>query len=326
MKAIVVSEFGDESVLKYQDAPTPEPGSNEVCVRIKAVGVNPVETYIRSGKYAQLPTLPYTPGNDGAGIVEKVGCDVTDLKVGDRVFVAAALARHNTGSYAQYMVCDADAVRALPENLSFAEGAGMGTPGLAAAYALFSKACIRPGETVLIHGATGGVGSLAVQLARRTGTTVLGTAGSAEGEKLVKELGAHQVFNHKEDGYLQKISDATNGKGPDVIIEMIANVNLAKDLSILAQHGRIVIVGNRGSLDFNPRDVMSKDATIMGIVINNMPHKEFVSNMYILSAALESGMKPVIDEQLPLQDAPRAHQQVIEGGGPGKIVLITDED
>lgn len=325
MHAIIISEFGDESVLRHCEAPIPEPAENEVRVRIRAAGVNPVETYIRSGKYGQLPQLPHTPGNDGAGVIDAVGPGVKRLAPGDRVFVAAALARRNTGTYAEYAVCDADAARPLPENLSFAQGAGLGTPGLAAAYALFSRANIKPGETVLVHGASGGVGTLAVQLARRAGAIVFGTAGDKEGEELVAKLGAHRVFNHGEDGYIQKIGDAANGGAVNIVVEMLANVNLNKDLSVLARRGRIVVVGNRGSLEFNPRDAMSRDAAIIGMLINNMPREDFAANMFILSAALENGMRTIVSREIPLRDAPLAHKLVIDSRHAGKIVLVTGD-
>ncbi|MCD8350987.1 MAG: NADPH:quinone reductase [Planctomycetaceae bacterium] len=325
MKAIVVDQFGDENVLKIKDMPDPEPRENEVRVRVRAAGVNPVETYIRSGKYANLPSLPYTPGNDAAGVVDKVGPGVKRLAAGDRVFVAATVSKRNTGSYAELMVCDEDAVQSLPEGVSFSQGAGLGTPGLAATYALFSRGKVNPGEIVLIHGATGGVGTLAVQLARRAGAIVFGTAGNADGEKLIQELGAHHVFNHKEDGYTNKITDAATDGGLKLVIEMVANVNLTKDLAMLSEHGRVVVVGNHGSLDFNPRDIMGKDATVMGIIINSMSQDDFVANMFRLSAGLETGMKVVVDQEVPLAEAPRAHKLVSEGKGAGKIVLTVGD-
>ncbi|WP_195269553.1 NADPH:quinone reductase [Eubacterium sp. 1001713B170207_170306_E7] len=320
MKAIIVSSFGDEEVLKYQETATPVPAAHEVRVKMEAVGVNPVETYIRSGHYPALPTLPYTPGNDGAGIVDAVGEDVERLKEGDRVFVAAALARHNSGTYAEYVVCDAGAVRPLPESLSFSEGAALGTPGLAATYALYSKAKLKPGETVFIHGASGGVGSLAVQLARRTGAYVLGTAGNPEGMALVKKLGAHRAFNHNSPDYIEAIKQETGGQGPNVIIEMVANVNLMKDMELLAKYGRVVIVGNHGTIEFDPRAAMTKDAVVMGMNIGNMPEKAYTANLYALSAAMESGLHTVIGKELPLCRAAQAHREVSEGKS-GKVVL-----
>lgn len=323
MKAIIVSSFGDEEVLKYQETETPTPAAGEVRVKIKAAGVNPVETYIRSGHYTALPALPYTPGNDGSGIVDAVGDGVEHLKKGDRVFVAAALARRNTGTYADYTVCDADAVRYLPQNLSFSEGAALGTPGLAATYALYSKAKIKPGETVFIHGASGGVGSLAVQLARRTGTFVMGTAGDPEGMTLIEKLGAHRAFNHRSPGYLEAAKQETGEHGPDVIIEMVANINLMKDLELLAKYGRVVIVGNHGTLEFDPRSAMTKDAVVMGMNIGNMPQEDYIANMYTLSAAMETGIHTIIGKELPLCQAEQAHRDVREGNG-GKVVLTVE--
>ena len=323
MKAIIVSSFGDEEVLKYQETETPTPAAGEVRVKIKAAGVNPVETYIRSGHYTALPALPYTPGNDGSGIVDAVGDGVEHLKKGDRVFVAAALARRNTGTYAEYTVCDADAVRYLPQNLSFSEGAALGTPGLAATYALYSKAKIKPGETVFIHGASGGVGSLAVQLARRTGTFVMGTAGDPEGMTLIEKLGAHRAFNHRSPGYLEAVKQETGEHGPDVIIEMVANINLMKDMELLAKYGRVVIVGNHGTLEFAPRSAMTKDAVVMGMNIGNMPQEDYIANMYTLSAAMETGLHTIIGKELPLCQAEQAHRDVGEGKG-GKVVLTVE--
>ena len=323
MKAIIVSSYGDEEVLKYQETETPTPAAGEERVKIKAAGVNPVETYIRSGHYTALPALPYTPGNDGSGIVDAVGDGVEHLKKGDRVFVAAALARRNTGTYADYTVCDADAVRYLPQNLSFSEGAALGTPGLAATYALYSKAKIKPGETVFIHGASGGVGSLAVQLARRTGTFVMGTAGDPEGMTLIEKLGAHRAFNHRSPGYLEAVKQETGEHGPDVIIEMVANINLMKDMELLAKYGRVVIVGNHGTLEFDPRSAMTKDAVVMGMNIGNMPQEDYIANMYTLSAAMETGLHTIIGKELPLCQAEQAHRDVREGKG-GKVVLTVE--
>ena len=320
MKAITVSKFGDENVLIYGEADIPEPGEYEVRILVKAAGVNPVETYIRAGKYGALPNLPYTPGSDAAGVVDKLGPCAKGFALGDRVWIAAALARRNTGTYAEYLVCDVGAIRPLPETVSFAEGAGLGTPGLAAACALFSRAALRARETVLVHGASGGVGTLAIQLARRAGAIVLATAGDAAGEKLVRELGAHMTFDHNLDGYLDEISQAS-GDGPNVIVEMLADVNLAKDLSILAVRGRTVIVGSRGKMEFDPRTVMMKDGSILGMLLSNMSPEDFCRNMAILTAGLESGMKVVVTDEVPLAEASRAHALVAKGGRHGKVVL-----
>ena len=324
MQAIVVSAFGDEEVLQYTECDMPEPGPDEVRVRVEAAGVNPVDTYIRAGTYVIRPPLPYIPGADGAGVIDAVGGTVRGLRVGMRVFIAAVRAKRNTGTYAEYCVCDAEAVRPLPEGYAVTQGAGLGTPGLAASCALFPRAGLRPGETVLVHGASGGVGTLAVQLARQAGAVVIGTAGSREGERLVKAIGAHHVFNHSDEDYLVAIRKAVPA-GPDVIMEMLANENLGKDLSLVAQRGRIVIVGSRGAIELDPRNIMVKDANVNGILLANMTREVFIENMYRLCSSLENGLRVLVRRTLPLRDAARAHREVMSRGKMGKIVLVTAE-
>src|SRR5437867_2000048 len=162
MKAIRVHEFGGPEVLRLEEVPTPEPGPGEVLVRMHAIGVNPVETYIRAGTYPYKPALPYTPGNDGAGVVEQVSPDVNQFEPGDRVYTAGSL----SGTYAEFALCRAEQVHPLPSNVSFAQGAAMGTPYATAYLGLFQRAKAKPGETLLAHGASGGVRTAAVQLPR----------------------------------------------------------------------------------------------------------------------------------------------------------------
>src|SRR4029077_20910872 len=172
MNAIRVEEFGEPEVMKLVSVPQLRPGPGQVLVRIYAVGVNPVETYIRAGTYARKPALPFTPGNDGAGVVEEVGEGVSKFRPGDRVYTARSI----SGTYAEYALCDPSQLHPLPANASFAQGAAMGTPYATAFRGLFQRAQAKPGETLLVHGASGGVGTAAVQLARAHGLRVLGTA------------------------------------------------------------------------------------------------------------------------------------------------------
>src|SRR5436190_13399771 len=239
MRAIRVREFGSPEVLRLEEVATPQPGPDQVLVRMHAIGVNPVETYIRAGTYARLPELPYTPGNDGAGLVEQVGADVNEFKAGDRVYTAGSV----TGAYAEFALCKKEQVHPLPANVSFAQGAAMGTPYATAYRGLFQRADAKPGETVLVHGASGGVGTAAVQLARARGLRAFGTAGSDEGRKLVREQGADEVFDHRAPEHFEHVMNATGRRGVDVIVELLANVNLGKDLTILAKGGRVAIIG-----------------------------------------------------------------------------------
>ena len=319
MKAIRVHEFGGPEVMKLEDVPDLTPGPGQVVVSVKAVGVNPVDIYIRSGAYAAKPPLPYTPGMDAAGTVEAAGEGVESVKVQERVYVVGTL----SGAYAEQALCDASQVHRLPGRASFAQGAGVNVPYATAYRALYNRAHGQPGETVLVHGASGGVGIAAVQMARGGGLTVIGTAGTEKGRKLVLEQGAHYVVDHRKVGYEEEIMALTKGRGVDVILEMLANVNLAKDLTLLALRGRVVVIGNRGSIEINPRATMQRDLSILGLTLMNATKEELVSLHAALVAGLENGtLNPVVGREMPLADAPLAHRAVMEPGAYGKIILI----
>ena len=318
MKAIRVEEFGEPEVMKLVSLPQLRPGPGQVLVRIHAVGVNPVETYIRAGTYARKPALPFTPGNDGAGVVEEVGEGASKFQPGDRVYTAGSI----SGTYAEYALCDPVQLHPLPANASFAQGAAMGTPYATAFRGLFQRAQAKPGETLLVHGASGGVGTAAVQLARAYGLRVLGTAGTERGRALVREQGADEVFDHRTSDYLAAIVKVTAGRGVDVILEMAAHLNLGKDLTILAPRGRVVVIGNRGRVEIDARETMSRDADIRGMVLPNTPADELASIHAALVAGLADGsLQPVIGRELALAEAPEAHRAVLEPGAFGKIVL-----
>ncbi len=319
MKAIIVHEFGGPEVLKYEDVPTPRPAAGQVLVRVHAAGVNPYDTYMRTGTYAIKPPLPYTPGSDAAGEVEAVGQGVTKFKPGDHVYTAKTV----TGAYAEYTLAMESQVHLLPAKVSYAQGAGVWVPYGTAYHALYQCAMARAGESVLIHGASGGVGTAAVQIARALGMVVLGTAGTEKGMELVRREGAHHVFDHSQSGYLQKIVDATGGRGVDVVLEMLANVNLGNDLKLLAPQGRVIVIGSRGDVTITPRDLMSRRTSIRAFTLWGISEAEDKEIHAGLFAGLENGtLRPVIGTELPLRDAARAHQQVLERGAFGKIVLI----
>ncbi|MDT7778860.1 MAG: NADPH:quinone reductase [Acidobacteriota bacterium] len=319
MKAIRVQEFGGPEVLRLEDVPDPQAAAGQVVVRVRAAGVNPVDTYIRGGVHAVKPQLPFTPGLDAAGEIEAVGEGVTRLHVGQRVYTAGSL----TGTYAELALCEEAQAHALPERVSFAEGAGVFTPYATAYRALFQRAGGRPGETVLVHGASGGVGTAAVQLARAAGFNIIGTGGTEEGRKLVAEQGAQHVLDHHAPDYLEQLSTITGGRGVDVILEMLANVNLNKDLGVLAKGGRVVVIGSRGSVEINPRLLMSRDGVVLGMSLFNASPQELASVHAALAKGLETGtLRPVVGRELPLREAARAHEEVLKPGAYGKIVLV----
>jgi NADPH:quinone reductase len=324
MKSIRVHDFGGPEVLRLEDAPDLIPAADQVLVRIRAAGVNPVDAYIRTGTYARKPSLPYTPGSDGAGDVEAVGADVRHIAVGDRVYIAGFGGyQAGVGTYAELAVCTPAQIYRLPERTSYGQGAAIGVPYATAYRALFQRAVARPGETVLVHGATGGVGLAAVEFAHARGLRVIGSGGTNEGLAVVRDHGADVIVNHRRQGYTDEIMRATDGRGVDVVVEMAAHINLERDLTLIAKHGRVVVVGSRGPVEINPRLAMGKDAAILGMTLFNATDRDLAEIHAAVIAGLSDGtLNPVVGREMPLADAARAHATVMEPGALGKIVLI----
>jgi len=313
-----VHQFGGPEVFHVEEIATPSPGPNEVLVRVHAIGVNPVETYLRSGSNPALK-LPYTPGTDAVGVVEKVGTSVSSCRVGDRVYTARTI----SGAYAEFTLCAENDAHALPARLSFIEGAAINIPYATAYRALFQRGVVRDGETVLIHGASGGVGIAAVQLARDARLKIIGTAGTDRGLALVREYGADLVLDHHDAKYLDQVMAFTNGAGVNLIVEMLANVNLGKDLTLLAQGGRVVVVGSRDNVEIAPRDLMSREADVRGLMLFNASATELEEIHSALHVGFESSaLKPIIGKEHSLANATQAHVDVMSPGAYGKIVLV----
>lgn len=320
MKAIVVHEFGGPEVLKLEDIPVPKPGPGQVLVRIHAAGVNPADTYVRTGNYAVKPALPFTPGSDGAGVIEGIGEGASKIKPGERVYVARSV----SGTYAEYALALESQVYRLPDRVSYSQGAGVFVPYGTAYHALHHHAKARAGETVLVHGASGGVGVASVQIARAMGLTVFGTAGTAKGLQLAAKEGAHEVFDHAKPGYQEQITKATGGRGVNVILEMLANVNLGHDLKLLATNGRVVVIGSRGDVTITPRDLMARRGAVHAFTLWALTELEATEVHAGLYAGLENGtLRPVVGKEMPLGDAKQAHTDVMVASGAfGKIILL----
>jgi NADPH:quinone reductase len=319
MKAIVVRAFGGPEVLKLEEAPDPVAGPGQVVVEVRAAGVNPADVYMRSGNYAVKPPLPFTPGTDGAGVVASVGAGVTRVKAGDRVY----LARSVSGTYAQRSLTLETQVQPLPASVSFAQGSALYVPYFTAWHALRHHGKARAGETLLIHGASGGVGVAATQIARAMGMKVFGTAGTAKGLELVKSQGAAAAFDHTKPDYRDEVSRATGGRGVDLLLEMLANVNLGHDLKLIALNGRIVVIGSRGDVTVTPRDLMARRGSIHAFTLWAITDAEAAETAAAIGAGLENGtLKPVVDREFPLAEAAQAHVDVMAAGSLGKIVLV----
>jgi NADPH2:quinone reductase len=310
VRAVRVQEFGDPEVLLLHEVPRPEPVHGEVLVRVQAAGVNPFETYVRAGAYSELPALPYTPGVDGAGVR-------TDT--GERVYLTGSL----SGTYAEYALCREEDVRPLPDTLSYAQGAALGTPYTTAYRALFQRAAARAGEHVLVHGASGGVGLAAIQLALAAGLEVAGTAGSEAGAELVATQGAVRVLDHHDPSHLAAALELTGGRGFDLIVELLANANLGADLKALAPRGRVVVVGSRGRVEVDARDLMNAEGAVLGMRMPNARPDEVEAARAGVDAGLRSGaLRPVVGRELPLAEAARAHRLLTERPALGRLVLV----
>jgi NADPH2:quinone reductase len=324
MRAVVVREFGGSDVMRVDERKVPSPDANQVLVRVHAAGVNPVDAYIRTGTHSRRPPLPYTPGFDGAGDVESVGADVTAFRRGDRVYIAPdTVSIAGAGTYAEYALCAVNEVHPLPSRVSYGQGAALGVPYATAYRALFQHGRARPGETVLVHGATGGVGIPSVELARLHGLRVIGTGGSERGLALVRAHGADVVVSHTEPEYEKTIVAATNGRGVDLVLEMAAHLNLDRDLGLIARNGRVIVIGNRGTTEVNARHMMAKDATVIGMLLFNTPPDDLASVHAAIGAGLACGaLNPVVGREMPLTEAGHAHDVIMERGALGKIVLV----
>ena len=309
--------------MRLETGPDPTPGPSQVLVRLRAVGVNAVDTYIRAGKYGTLPPLPFTPGADAAGTIESVGPEVLEWRAGDRVYIGGTQAGRALGAYAEVAISDRRQIHRLNERVSFEQGAAVNIPYATAYRALVHKAHAQPGEAVLIHGASGGVGIAAVQLAMALGLRVIATAGSETGLQIVREQGVPVVLDHRQANYLDPVADVTGGRGVDLILEMLANVNLARDLTLLAKNGRVIVIGNRGTIEIDPREIMRREASVTGVFLFNASAEELLSIHAALEAGLANGtLRPVIGQQFALADAARAHTAVFQPGACGKIVLV----
>lgn len=317
MKAIQVHAFGGPEVLKLEELPDPKPGTGQVVVRTRAIGVNPVETYVRAGKYGPRQ-FPFTPGSDAAGVVESVGEGVTQIKAGQRVYTAGSV----SGAYAELALCTQEQVHPLPDNVSFEQGAALGVPYATAYYGLLLRAKPIAGETLLVDGASGSVGTAAVQLATAFGLTVIGTGGTDEGRKLVREQGADHVLDHHAPDYLKEVLRLTADRGVDIALEMAAHHNLGKVLGVIARCGRVIVIGSRGPVQIDARDTMSRNTDIRGMSLMNATPAELKGIHAALIAGLKNGaLRPIISKHFPLSDAAKAHEAVLAPGALGKIVL-----
>jgi len=313
MKAMVITAFGGPEVFKEQDMPKPKPGPNEVLVKIHATSVNPVDFKIRRhGEWAGLK-FPAILGYDVSGVVEEVGAGVRDFKVGDQVYYTSEILGVQ-GCYAEYHVANERIVARKPSNLTHVQAASIPLAGCTAWDSLLTRAQLKIGETVLIHAAAGGVGSLAVQIAKIAGAYVFATCAKYNMD-LAKSLGADQVIDYRAEDFVEVINRETDGQGVDLVFDTVGGETLAKSIEATKRHtGRIAtILGARE--DLGP--AFMRDITIHFVFMQRGRQK-----LDVMRDLIERGqLKPVIDSVMPLRDVAKAHQKLEKGGVRGKIVL-----
>lgn len=324
MNAIVVEEFGGAEKLQYKQIAVPKLGDKQIKINNKAIGVNPNESYVLTGNYnLYIPELPFIPGFDAAGEVVEVGSNVSKFKVGDRVFVGSFKKLAQSGTYAEYMVVDEDIAIPLPNNASYEEGASLGIPAFTAYHVLFQRANIQENETIFIHGATGGVGTLAVQMAKAAGLTVIGSSSNEAGCQSILDNGADYAIAHLTDETLSSLLDITNNEGPDVIIEFLANKNLENDLKTVKTKGRIVVVGARDTIEISPRLILSRNLNILGASLPNLTEAEYEEAKQAITKMIEGGqLQPLIGEKVALKEAKEVLETITSKSGSGKTILL----
>lgn len=322
MKAIHVHEFGGPEVMKYEEAGDPAAGPGQILVEVRAAGVNPVDTTFRSGAHplSKSLKLPWRPGIDAAGEVIEVGAGVEGFKAGDRVFGAAM-----TGSYAEKAALNGLRTAHIPSNLSFEDCASFPVVLYTAFYAVVVKAGIQPGQTFLIHAGAGGVGSMAIQIAKASGARVITTVSSKEKADVAASLGADVVVNYRDEDFADRCASETGGRGVDAVIEMVAAENFDGSCRALKKGGVMVLLGSgtgknpTGSVSYPP--FYSKDIDVRGMSLFNAD-PVFQDMLRQVNHLLEAGkVRPLLGEVIPIAEAARAHEVLMTGKVAGKIVL-----
>lgn len=329
---------GGPEVLQAADAPVPVPRPGEALIRVRAASVNHLDVWLRQGA---LPApLPHVPGSDAAGEVAAVGSEVADLAVGDRCLVspvrscgrcAACLGgrqpycdafhvwgTEEPGAYAEYVVAARNDLLPLPEGIPWGEAAALPVAGLTAWHMLITRAVLAPGETVLVHGAGGGVGMFAVQIARLAGARVLATVGDDAKVEKARVLGADAVIHHGREDFARRVRELTEGRGADVVLDHVGAAFFTGNLDCLARGGRLLVCGTTtgGDVAFHLRDLFAEQRSILGVRLGGL------GELHHLVGLVAAGrIRPLIDSTFPLEGAAEAHARMASRRAFGKIVL-----
>ena len=321
MKAIQVSQTGGPEVLVPVDLPQPKPKANEALVQIKAAGVNFIDVYFREGRY---PTqVPFVNGQEGAGVVTEVGSDVTEVQPGDRVSYSGVI-----GSYAEYAAVPANRLVKIPDELNFEQAAAAMLQGMTAHYLLHSTYKLQAGETALIHAAAGGVGLLLVQMAKKIGARVIGTAGTPEKAQLARDAGADECIVYTEADFETETRRLTDGKGVNVVYDGVGKATFDKDLNVLLPRGYLVLFG--GASGAVPPFDLIKLSQKGSLFITRPTLLHYIATREdlewrageVLQMIVKGDLKVTIHKSYPLEEAAQAHRDLEGRKTTGKLLLL----
>ena len=323
MKAITVPEPGGPDALVLADVDTPEPAAGEVLVRVAAAGVNRADTLQRQGHYPPPPGASDVIGLEVSGTVEALGEGVEDWAPGDEV-----CALLSGGGYAEYVAVPSGQLLPVPEGVSLADAAALPEVACTVWSNVFMTADLEPGEVLLVHGGSSGIGTMATQLARAYGARVAVTAGSADKLEACRELGADILVNYREEDFVERIREATDGRGADVVLDIIGAKYLGRNLAALATGGRLVIIGMQGgrAAELDIAMLMGKRAAVIGTTLRARPAAEKAAIVAAVAGHVwplveDGSVRPVVHSRHPLAEAAAAHREIEESGHVGKILL-----
>ena len=327
MKAQIIQSFGDPSVFQLEEVSKPELKPGHVLIQVKASSVNPIDTKVRAGAVpAVAPEFPAVLHGDVAGLVYAVGEGVTEFKVGDEVFGCAGGFKGTGGALAEFMLADADLLAHKPKNLTMEEAAALPLVAITAWEALFNRAHLVPGQDILIHAATGGVGHIAIQLAKWKGATVYTTASSQEKLEIGTRLGADVTINYREESVHDYVQKHTDGKGFDVVFDTVGGENLDRSFEAAAVHGTVAAIAARSTHDLSPvhSKGLSLHVTFMLLkILNKDMHKQYGEILKKVAKVVEEGkLRPLVDPNMfTFDEVSKAHEYMESGKAIGKIVL-----
>jgi NADPH:quinone reductase len=327
MKAQVIKQFGDANVFETIELPRPEVISGHVLIRVAATSVNPVDYKIRRGSASGIaPAFPAVIQGDVAGVIEEVGEGVTSFKPGDEVYACAGGVKGTGGALAEYMLADADLVAFKPKSLTMVEAAALPLVSITAWEGLIDRAKIQPGQTVLVHAATGGVGHIGIQLAKAFGAKVFATASSDEKLEIARQLGADIAINYRQKTVAEYVAEYTNGKGFDVVFDTVGGETLAKSFEAAALNGTVVSISTSQTYDLSPlhRKGLSLHVVFMLIpMLHNMGRASHGKILTEVAKLVDEGkVRPLIDSKIfNFDEAELAHRHLESGQAIGKVVL-----